>query len=93
VSIGSNGENSYVPAGTADSCFTLLPLTAEEISKVRNNLAKLRAEDRQLAEAQVWCVIDQESALGINGPPQTGFSTYREANAVLAALGSRRRSR
>jgi hypothetical protein len=48
----------------------LPPLTAEEITKVRNNLAKLSAEDRQLAEAQVMCAIDQESALGINGPPQ-----------------------
>jgi len=44
-------------------------LTVEEAAKVRNFLAKLSAEDRRLAEAQVWCVIDQQSPLGISGPP------------------------
>jgi hypothetical protein len=48
---------------------TLPTLTAEEATKVRNALAKLSPEDRRLAEAQVWCAIDQQSPLGINGPP------------------------
>jgi uncharacterized protein (TIGR02231 family) len=44
-------------------------LTVEEAAKVKASLAKLSPEDRQLAEAQRFCAIDQESPLGINGPP------------------------
>jgi hypothetical protein len=33
-------------------------LTAEEVTKVRNNPAELSPEDRQLAEAQAWCAVD-----------------------------------
>jgi uncharacterized protein (TIGR02231 family) len=51
------------PAATGD----LLTLTVEEAAKVKTAMAKLSPEDRRLAEAQVWCAIDQESPLGING--------------------------
>jgi uncharacterized protein (TIGR02231 family) len=47
----------------------LPPLSVEEMAKVKASLAKLSPEDRQLAEAQVFCAIDQQSPLGINGPP------------------------
>jgi hypothetical protein len=42
-------------------------LTVDEAAKVKAALAKLSAEDRQLAAAQVWCAVDQQSPLGING--------------------------
>jgi hypothetical protein len=48
---------------------TLASLTVEEAAKVKASLAKLSPEDRQLAEAQVYCAVDPESPLGINGPP------------------------
>jgi uncharacterized protein (TIGR02231 family) len=48
---------------------TLASLTVEEAAKIRSNLAKLSPEDRQLCELQGWCAVDQESPLGISGPP------------------------
>jgi hypothetical protein len=44
-------------------------LSVEDAAKMKVNLAKLSPEDRRLVEAQVLCVIDQESVLGVNGPP------------------------
>jgi hypothetical protein len=46
----------------------VLSLTSAEQAKVKAALAKLSAEDRRLAEAQVFCAIDQESPLGTMGP-------------------------
>jgi uncharacterized protein (TIGR02231 family) len=37
-------------------------------AKVKAQLAKLTPQDRRLAEAQVFCAIDQESPLGSTGP-------------------------
>src|SRR5262249_23085297 len=68
--IASFQTNGLAGADAPPAVNPLPLLTAEEITKVRNNLARLSPEDRQLAEAQVWCAVDQESALGINGPPQ-----------------------
>jgi hypothetical protein len=63
-------QTSGIASAEAATLATPLPvLTAEEVVKVRANLAKLSPEDRALAEAQVLCAIDQESALGISGPP------------------------
>jgi uncharacterized protein (TIGR02231 family) len=42
-------------------------LTVEEAAKVKAAMAKLSPEDRQLAEIQGWCAVDQASPLGING--------------------------
>jgi hypothetical protein len=44
------------------------PMTRTEQAKVKAALAKLSAEDRRLAEAQVFCAIDQDSPLGSMGP-------------------------
>jgi uncharacterized protein (TIGR02231 family) len=44
-------------------------LSVEDAAKMKINLAKLSPEDRKLVEQQVLCVIDQESVLGVNGPP------------------------
>jgi hypothetical protein len=38
--------------------------------RIRANLDKLSPEDRQLAEAQKFCVIEEENRLGSMGPPQ-----------------------
>jgi len=58
-------QTSGIASAEAAALATPLPvLTAEETAKVRANLAKLSPEDRALAEAQVLCAIDQESAAG-----------------------------
>jgi uncharacterized protein (TIGR02231 family) len=43
-------------------------LSAAEKASIKMAMAKLSAEDRRLAEAQVFCAIDQESPLGTMGP-------------------------
>jgi uncharacterized protein (TIGR02231 family) len=43
-------------------------LTPDEQAKIKAAMAKLSPEDRRLAEAQVFCAIDQESPLGSMGP-------------------------
>jgi multidrug efflux pump subunit AcrA (membrane-fusion protein) len=45
------------------------PPTDVGASKVRANLAKLSAEDRRLAEAQRYCVVQTDSLLGSMGVP------------------------
>jgi uncharacterized protein (TIGR02231 family) len=56
-------------ARTEVEAAPLPTLTVEQLAKVKANLAKLSPEDRRLAEAQVFCAIDQDSPLGIMGPP------------------------
>ncbi len=46
----------------------LPPVTAADQVKMRAMLDKLTPEDRKLAEAQVYCAIDQDSPLGTMGP-------------------------
>jgi uncharacterized protein (TIGR02231 family) len=63
-------QTSGIARSDAEPATPLLrSLTVEEAAKVKANLAKLNPEDRRLAEAQVFCAIDQESPLGISGPP------------------------
>jgi uncharacterized protein (TIGR02231 family) len=50
------------------SPMTIPNMTPAEESKIKANLAKLSPEDRRLAEAQVFCALDQESPLGSMGP-------------------------
>lgn len=54
----------------ADPRAALLSLTPAELAKIKAELAKLSPQDRQLAEAQVFCAVDQESPLGSMGPIQ-----------------------
>src|SRR5436309_885086 len=42
---------------------------AKEEATIKEELAKLSADDRKLAEAQKWCVINSEDRLGAMGPP------------------------
>jgi uncharacterized protein (TIGR02231 family) len=43
-------------------------MSPAEEAKIRTAMARLSPEDRKLAEAQVFCAIDQESRLGSTGP-------------------------
>ena len=43
-------------------------ITAADRVKIRAAMDKLSPEDRKLAEAQIFCAIDQDSALGTMGP-------------------------
>jgi hypothetical protein len=43
-------------------------LSAEDQAKIKAAMAKLTPEDRKLAEAQVFCAVDQDSPLGTMGP-------------------------
>jgi uncharacterized protein (TIGR02231 family) len=65
----ANFQTSGITRTEASSSPVLPSLTVEEAAKVKAALARLSPEDRQLAESQVLCAIDQESPLGINGPP------------------------
>jgi len=46
----------------------LAAISAADRAKMLVQMAKLSAEDRKLAEAQVYCAIDQDSPLGTMGP-------------------------
>jgi hypothetical protein len=46
----------------------LPPISAADQAKIRAAMDKLSPEDRKLAEAQVFCAIDQDSPLGTMGP-------------------------
>jgi hypothetical protein len=48
--------------------LALPPLTAQEEARMKAAFAKLSPEDRKLAEAQVFCAIDQDTRLGTSGP-------------------------
>ena len=43
-------------------------MSPKDQARVKAAMAKLSPEDRRLAEAQVFCAIDQDSPLGTMGP-------------------------
>lgn len=45
------------------------PADKVDEAEIRANLAKLSPEDRSLAEAQKFCVVEQENRLGVMGVP------------------------
>ncbi len=57
--VGGHGQLVTTPLPT---------LTAADQAKMRAAIDKLPPEDRKLAESQVFCAIDQDSALGTMGP-------------------------
>jgi uncharacterized protein (TIGR02231 family) len=69
MSIANFQTSGIIRTEAAQALPPLPSLTPEEAAKVKASLARLSPEDRQLAEAQAFCPVDQESALGINGPP------------------------
>jgi len=57
--------------GATNSHATLAPLTpisSADRSRINAAMAKLSADDQRLAQAQVYCAIDQDSPLGSMGP-------------------------
>jgi uncharacterized protein (TIGR02231 family) len=61
----------FQTAGMGGGHGVLTPLPAispADQAKIRTAMEKLAPEDRKLAEAQVFCAIDQDSALGTMGP-------------------------
>jgi hypothetical protein len=55
-------------APAANPSPSLPALSSAEHMKIKAEMAKLSPEDRRLAEAQVFCAVDQESPLGSMGP-------------------------
>jgi uncharacterized protein (TIGR02231 family) len=70
MSISSFRNTTLARAEEPAAAAPLPTLTAEDAAKVRAALARLSPEDRALAEAQVFCAIDQDTPLGMTGAPQ-----------------------
>jgi uncharacterized protein (TIGR02231 family) len=74
MSIGSfqtsGVAHAETPLPAAPAAAAGMPgMSAEDMARIKANLAKLSPEDRRLAEAQVFCAIDQDSPLGMDGVP------------------------
>jgi hypothetical protein len=69
MSIGSF-TSAEVPGSEPRHVAPSMPvaMSTTEANKIQTFMAKLAPEDRKLAEAQVFCAIDQESRLGSMGP-------------------------
>jgi uncharacterized protein (TIGR02231 family) len=64
-SFHSPGVFASVPT---PSHVALPPMSPSDIAKIKAQMGKLSPEDRQAAERQVFCAIDQDSPLGSTGP-------------------------
>ncbi|HKI33624.1 MAG TPA: mucoidy inhibitor MuiA family protein [Gemmataceae bacterium] len=62
------GVLASVPAPANAAPVAMAALSAEEQGRIKVAMAKLSPEDRRLAEAQVFCAVDQDSPLGSMGP-------------------------
>jgi Cu(I)/Ag(I) efflux system membrane fusion protein len=79
---GSGGKGASAAVGIRPST----PESEDTLdSKVRVELAKLSAEDRRLAEAQVFCPVLQKNRLGSMGPP---VKLTLEGQTVFLCCGS-----
>lgn len=61
-------QTASVPGGGIPVSTPLPAISAADQAKIRAAMEKLSPEDRKLAEAQVFCAIDQDSPLGTMGP-------------------------
>lgn len=69
MTIGGFQTASAGGAGSPTLVHAPLPaISAADQIKIRAAMEKLSPEDRKIAEAQVYCAIDHESALGTMGP-------------------------
>jgi uncharacterized protein (TIGR02231 family) len=66
-SFQSPGVAGVVPA-PATPTPAMPTMSSADQAKIKAAMAKLSPEDRKLAEAQVFCAIDQDSPLGSMGP-------------------------
>ena len=66
----SSGPAPAKGAGAQSAHGPSKPSEAEQTeADIRANLARLSPEDRQLAEEQKYCVIENDNRLGEMGPP------------------------
>ncbi len=65
-SAGSLGSTSAAPNAPALSAMPAM--SPSDMVRIKAEMAKLSAEDRRLAESQLFCAVDQESLLGSTGP-------------------------
>jgi hypothetical protein len=68
LTIGGFQTAGAVGTGAPVVSAPLPPISASEQVKIRAMMEKLAPEDRKLAEAQIYCAIDQDSPLGSMGP-------------------------
>ena len=88
---GHRQQGSAQPASGNDSqSHRPAPLTKEQVAKIEANLAKLRPEDRELAEAQVFCPIMMQKRLGSMGPPIKVM--IKDQPAFLCCKGCQRKA-
>jgi hypothetical protein len=73
--VAQNGQSGELPQGSSQratnspSSQRPAPLTKEQVAQIKENLAKLSAEDRELAIAQGYCPIMLKNRLGLMGTP------------------------
>jgi hypothetical protein len=67
LTVGLTGCNKDEPTAKAPPAQT--QVTGEATDDVAIERAKLIPEDRELVEAQEWCVISTDERLGSMGPP------------------------
>ena len=61
--------NPATPAPTPVATIPVMSSMSPAMrAKIQKEMAKLSPEDRRLAETQVFCAVDQDSALGSTGP-------------------------
>jgi hypothetical protein len=65
---GSTPKSTPVAQGVKQSPAQSAP-TAEEEAEIKESLAQLNPEDRKLADAQRFCVIEDDKRLGEMGVP------------------------
>jgi len=66
---GEAPKGDAQPAANSPSSQRPAPLTKEQVAQIKANLAKLNAEDRELAEAQGFCPVMLKNRLGLMGTP------------------------
>jgi hypothetical protein len=68
---GPDGKSPTTPAAEAKTAPAAKEekIDPEEEVEIKKNLAKLSAEDRNFAEAQRFCAVEEENRLGSMGPP------------------------
>jgi uncharacterized protein (TIGR02231 family) len=66
---GSSAASANPPPALSSESTSRAPAIAPaEQTRIKAAMAKLSPEDRKLAEAQVFCAVDQDSPLGSMGP-------------------------
>ena len=91
VVAGCYEGSSNKPASRAPQQPVVAPVTsADEEAEIKEELAKLNPEDRKLAEAQKFCVVEEENRLGVMGVP---FKVMvKDQSVFLCCKGCRKKA-